>query len=566
MEGKVFSFDRGGQFYNQRGKKLLKAGKMVEAVKNFRIAVEKSPEEDGYHLDLANALTMTGNIKGANDILYNLQVNHPQTSHEEEIVANLAMNAATVGDCNMAKSLAMRYLEEYPKGQMDVEMEDILRGIEDMERQAFILENAQEAEIRQMLTEAKVNLLSGNFKETVRLYEQLIKHQPKNPEILNNLTLAYFCVGKKDKALKLANRALKTNPGDVHALCNILIMTKHQEDPATVREIVTKINSLPIDSPEELQKVMFTMAEIGEDQSAHRFAKRLVMVSPYQIFHLHSYAVTCYHLHMYAVAEETWSKIIDLDPYDLVARHYLSTVKKVATGAKPFKRIPSTYQLPIEEVLGALKELNEAQMVADERELMDKWKADDRLYTLLRWGLWNPDVVIKEAALFFLTRVRDRRAHDLFRAVLTDPLQNDSFKREVLEIMCRLEIDLPMFVNMNGITVPKDNFKVIINRDSSPLMEGLRIAMIRMMGRYIEYEEGLYAIWSRIGQIKGFEKAKAVKAIAALLEYLYLREKRMSPSIQGMTKLYRASEDTLRKYIRRYDEECRKEGENDETD
>jgi len=80
------------------------------------------------------------------------------------------------------------------------------------------------------LAEMRADILKvrKQFADAIVIYEDLLKKEPKNAELLNKTGVAYSQFGKLDQAKKYYERAIKANPKFAEALNNLGTVNHHQ--------------------------------------------------------------------------------------------------------------------------------------------------------------------------------------------------------------------------------------------------------------------------------------------------------------------------------------------------
>lgn len=75
-------------------------------------------------------------------------------------------------------------------------------------------------------------LIEKNYTSAISHLMQAADHDPKNPEIQNNLGMAYYFKGEKELALKHIRLALELNPSNTDALVNLASLAFERGDLA----------------------------------------------------------------------------------------------------------------------------------------------------------------------------------------------------------------------------------------------------------------------------------------------------------------------------------------------
>lgn len=245
----------------------------------------------------------------------------------------------------------------------------------------------------------------------------MVKLDPTLTFVKNNLSLAYFCDGKINKAIETSLEVLAMDPQNIHANCNICLFIKERDGAESSKKYLDKIVNFKTHDPEELHKIAVTLCELKEHRLANRVLKQLLQYKPYDIRVLHYIAVSHFNLKEYKESIKHWTKISKIDPDNAISDYYIRLAREYAANKDSSREIFYHFQVPYDEILRRIKELNNILRL-DERELLIRWRNDDNLISLLRWGLGLNDDLIKKAIINVVASFNDSKAEEFLREFL----------------------------------------------------------------------------------------------------------------------------------------------------
>ena len=144
------------------------------------------------------------------------------------------------------------------------------------EEEGISEETAQQAELGKQLLDR------GRFQEAAVVLEGVLKQAPKLSYAKNNLALAYYMNQEPDKASDLVRQMVKTEPNNVHAVCNLLIFANEKHNWQEEYALLEKLDAMQPESLDEIYKAALTMAQAGRDESALRFFSQALEERPFR--------------------------------------------------------------------------------------------------------------------------------------------------------------------------------------------------------------------------------------------------------------------------------------------
>ncbi len=156
---------------------------------------------------------------------------------------------------------------------------------------------------------------NGQSRQAIKVCRYLLKQVPGFTPALNNMSLAYFMQGKIKEATDLAQQVLAKKPKNVHALSNLARYSFLSGDIDAVSEYAETLNTLDIDSPDQLLKQIEVLAYLGDDEGiiayyldGHEYD------SPNASLLLHLTAAATYRIGSELEALSLWEKALEIDP------------------------------------------------------------------------------------------------------------------------------------------------------------------------------------------------------------------------------------------------------------
>ena len=122
LNPKVVPFERGADFIHQRAMKNLRDNNIVEALELMRSAVERSPENDDYRLELAQLLCDAGCPLSSNRLLLDML---SRDSNTDECLYGLAINQLNMNNPEVARKLLRMCKESTANDELSAQIEQL---------------------------------------------------------------------------------------------------------------------------------------------------------------------------------------------------------------------------------------------------------------------------------------------------------------------------------------------------------------------------------------------------------------------------------------------------------
>jgi len=312
QKGKILSFVPTGEYYFTKGLKAYHRRDFIKAKKYLGRAMQLEPGEPMITCQLAIVSTELGEFENSNRLLHLiLEELDPEMAECHYFLAN---NYAHLGFFKDAYHHSKLYLQLDPDGDFSEDTEDLL-DLLTLESEEFEDDLYEEDDLIIKQEQARELLESGYFPKAIELLNDVVKEYPEYWSAYNNLALAYFYLGKVEKAEAILEDVLERNPGNLHALCNRLVFAQYQgqsESAEQMKESLKKIQPL---LSEYQFKLGATFALVGEYELAYLWLKKLYKHGfngdgPFYYWLSHSAYFTGHE----NFAKSIWKKVLEISP------------------------------------------------------------------------------------------------------------------------------------------------------------------------------------------------------------------------------------------------------------
>lgn len=312
QQAKILSFHPTGEYYFTKGLKAYHKRELYKAKKYLERALELEPGEPMIACQLAITCTEIGEYNYSNNLLENiLNVLDPYMTECHYFLAN---NYAHLGMFEEAYRHANAYLDKDETGEFSEDAEDLLELI------TFETDETEESLFKQdgliiKQEKARDYLEAGNFQKAIDVLKEMIEEYQDYWSAYNNLALAYFYLGQIDEAYATLEEVLEKSPGNLHALCNLVVFHHYQQNEEQLEAIVETLSKIRPMFMEHRFKLGATFALIGKYSLAYKWLKQLQK----QGFegdgsYYYWLATSAYHLGHEKTARKAWTKVVELNP------------------------------------------------------------------------------------------------------------------------------------------------------------------------------------------------------------------------------------------------------------
>lgn len=272
QKGKLLSFVPTGEYYFTKGIKAYHQRDYRKSKKYLERALQLEPGEPMIASQLSIVLTELGEFENSNHLLHIILEELDEEMNECHYL--LANNYAHLGFFKDAYHHAQLYLELDPDGDFAEETEDLLELLtfeaDDLEEELY-----EQDELIMKQEKARNLLETGYFPKAIELLKDVVEKYPEYWSAYNNLSLAYFYLGKSEKAESILADVLKRNPGNLHALCNRLLFAHYQGQIKKAEMLKDSLYKIKPMLAEHQFKLGTTFALVGEYKLAYVWLKKL---------------------------------------------------------------------------------------------------------------------------------------------------------------------------------------------------------------------------------------------------------------------------------------------------
>lgn len=272
QKGKIVSFIPTGEYYFKKGIKAYHKRDFIKAKKYLERALQLEPGESMIACQLAIVDTELGQFEESNQLLHLVLEDLDQEMVECHYF--LANNYAHLGFFKDSYHHAKLYLECDPDGDFVDDAEELLELLsfesDDLDDEIY-----EQDDLIVKQEQARDLLESGSFPKAIELLKEVVKEYPEYWSAYNNLALAYFYLGKPEKADVILDKVLELNPGNLHALCNKMVFAYYQGQFKSVAQWAEALKKIQPMSSEHQFKLGTSFALVGEYELAYVWLKRL---------------------------------------------------------------------------------------------------------------------------------------------------------------------------------------------------------------------------------------------------------------------------------------------------
>ena len=308
---KIISFVPDGKFYYERALTEIQREQFTDALKHLKRAVELSPTDYQIVMQYGVLVMEQGLFDDALDLLMQAYELAPTNS---DVIFYLAEVHAHLGLLREAKLFAEKYVDRDPEGELSEEAIEIIEFAE--QEAAFLAEEEPiDEEVHLLQEKARRLMETGEFDKAVVVLEDIVADYPESWTTYNNLALAYFYRGETTDARELLYDVLRTDQGNVHALCNLAVFYYYEGDQEKLQPLIELLVKIRPYQFEHRYKLGATFALIGCHKEAYYWL-RSIQKKGFEgdagfFFWLSHSAFFSGHRKQ---AEEAFSRLIEIDP------------------------------------------------------------------------------------------------------------------------------------------------------------------------------------------------------------------------------------------------------------
>lgn len=530
---KVVSFERTPAYLHHRAMLNRRENNIIDALELMRHAVERSPENQEYRLDLAELLCEMGCHEQSSRVLLDMLAENDGPS---ECYYGLALNQLGRSDVSGAMKSLKMYQKCDPDGDLSHEVMHLAAELvmyEAMNRPA-----SRRLSRAMRIADRACDALRENMPEKAcRLFERTLDMASEQYEMRALYAMALCMCGRLREARRQADRAACGFPPSVKAMCvcgqvySLLGLTDLANDMMRKAEA-----EHPVDAERRL--LIYTLGEMGEDSRAADQARIALQEMPYDRELMHIRAVAMKR----AGADDRdvagfWTRILRIDPEDSIARFYEMTAME---GRLDDYELEYAYQVPEREYNRRLQQLVEHLNLGFEH-VRSAWKTDEEFRTLVIWAIAAQDPKLEKASMTVLATMDTHGADSRLREILFDS-----------EVSHEIKMHGAMLLRLRGMTMEKylppdsDSADGLLP-DEKDMLSEIQVGerqLVRYAHEVLEREYGISALsalalmWIVYRRTRGTrtDPLIRVEGAAAALAWNYLLMHGKRPDLQELIK------------------------------
>lgn len=545
---KVVSFKRTPAYVHHRAMLNRRGNNIVDALELMRRAVEESPENREYRLDLAELYCEMGCHEQSTRLLLDMLA---EDGGPSECYYGLALNQLGMNDITGARKSLSIYRHRAPEGAHLEEVQALAAELDlfselnrpadrKLYRAACIANRACDA------------MKSDEPEKACRLFERSLSLASEQYDMRALYAMALLMRGEREAAGTQAERAASGYPPSVRALCVSAQVYALLGDARTAKALIRRAEQ---EKPEgqDLRLMLYAMSELGMDGDVAEHVRRALRETPFDRDLLHMRAVS---LHRTGTPDirvaRFWARILRIDPEDSIAQYYQ---EQALRGDLKACAPDYGYQVPKAEFERRLRALV-GHLSQGYENLERCWREDKGFRSLVRWAVDADDLRLRRAALTALTTIEHRESRSLLRFLLF----NEDVSAE-LKLHAALALRL-LGMDADAIMPARAGLGVGFMPDAKSMMARLPVGE-RQLVRYAdevlraEYDisalSQLLLLWSAYRQLRGTsaDPVRCVGGGAAALAYNYLLIYGPKPEIETLARQFGCDSRQLLYYARR---------------
>ena len=530
---KVVSFMRSPAYVHHRAMMNRRDNNIVDALELMRRAVEQSPQNREYRLDLAELYCEMGCHEQSFRLLLDMLAEGDGPS---ECYYGLALNQLGMNDLAGARKSLRLYRRRDPAGAH-------LDQVEQLAAQLAFLSDLGQYSSRKLARAARIAgracdaLRSDMPEKACRLFEQSLALASEQYEMRALYAMALLMCGESERAREEAERAAGGYPPSVRALCVCAQVYSLMGDITTARSLVEHAADEKPDG-QDLRLMIYAMGELHMDDRVAEYAGLALQESPFDRDLLHVRAVAL--LRTGAPEKRVarfWARILRIDPEDSVARFYQET----ATRGELRRCAPEyAYQVPEKEFVRRLRELV-GHLGEGYEHVAELWRGDPEFRQLVRWAVCTGDAQLSRAAMTALTTIDSRESRSMLRSLLFGGDLPDELK-----IHASLALKL-QGISQDDLMLESTGLNNSFLPDAEAMLSRLGVgerALVRYADEVLQQEYGvsgltqLTLMWTAYRQLRGtrMDPLLRVESAAAALAYNYMLIYGPKPDIHRLAR------------------------------
>lgn len=567
FDPKVVPFDRSAAYMYHRAMKNRRDNNHIDALELLRRAVERSPENLEYRLDLAEMYSEMGCHEQSNRLLLDML---SRGDAPDACYYGLAMNMLAMNDLDGAKRALVHYRSREAAGdhfgdarELADEMQIYEAMVRPLNRRVYRAMRAADLACERMKDE--------DFADAARLFAHSLRLDPGRSEMRALYGMDLMLMGRREQALSETRRALEgggeEEESSVRALCVAAQTYQMAEMAPLARETILRAVAMRPDGLER-RMLLYALGEMQMHEEVAECARMALTEAPHdrQLLHIRAVALLKTGAQTDQV-EKFWARILRIDPEDSVAQYYQAAAAAQTLDAQ---KLSYVYQVPREESFERLKYVSDT-LNAHMHDIDQIWRGDARFRTLLKWCANVDSAQFQRAAVTVLAALDDEEAEGTLRAMLAGQSTPYALKVHAAALLKMRGAD------MRKVLPPGVDERDGLLPDSEMLLSNVPVA-IRQAARFaddvLEREYRVSALvpvaliliraYARYPEIA--RSRERINPMAAAAAYCYLEHREAKPKFLRLSRQFGCSVRRLVYYAARFAGAIEEEASDGETD
>lgn len=551
QNGNILSFNQPAEFFIKKAEKHIDAGNLLEALSLYRCVLGMEPQNVEYLLNIAQIYSEMGLYAESNDVLLKIA---KYGNTPTECLFALGCNYMGMKNYELADEAFEQYLSIDPEGEYAEDIDELFDIIDEEEyEEEGTLHDINRRMLIDESCKGKQYLDKGDYKNAIRHLENVVKKDDTIFSAMNNLALAYFFDGKKQKAVETSERVIAVQPLNLHACCNLALFYSELNDHARASVYLNKLDTLLDIEPEDMHKVALTYCELGYHEKAYKWFLKITAFQPYDIRILHFCGLAALNCGQYAEALNCFNKILKIDPHNSLAVYYKTHAQEAKKNGG-HRELEYVYQVQYDEIKRRISYLNEC-LKKKEDCLRQKWNGESYFSSIISWGLNYGDEYIKKIVLEILSIFSDEKAEEAMRDFLLKSTETDEIKNDVFMYLKRMGAKEPYVAYIKGsiaevrVGTVSEDIKALPPQYAQALAIFIKNVRDRYEDSFLSSGVELLVTIAKERNDDGLWVSKP-QALAAALELCVseLMENIRPPYKKELQQIYQISPATLNKY------------------
>ncbi len=545
---KVVPFNRSAAYVHHRALKNMRSNNPIDALELMRHAVEHSPDNREYLLDLAEMYCELGLHEQSNRILLDILAGKDAPA---ECYYGLALNQFGRNELESARQ-ALGLYDRYASDGDYLEDAGNLRAEMDFYDAMRRPMNRKAGRAEHIAARACDALRAEDPERACRLFRRSLELNGDQDEMRALYAMALRLNADAEEALRQAELCAARPEPSVRAACVAAQVFWMCDRPEEARELARRaIDQHP--AGVELRLLIFALSELEMYQEAADAVKLALRETPLDKALLHLRAVTLHRTGAPdSAVEGFWHRILRIDPEDSVARFYQEAA---AEGKLDEVGCELTYEVPGEEyrrrIAGIADCLSHGLDVAVKR-----WREDRRFRSVLNWAAGNGEESCGRAAVMIIASANDSESESTLREL---------FYRG--DVPMSVKLHALVFLRLRGarlkrILPPGMSLRDGMVAEPEALLKQLPVGerqLIRLAADVLEVEYGvralspLTALWCAYREVCASELDPLISTqeAAGALAWNYLLRHGQRPTVERLSRMFACKGRRLVYYARR---------------